>query len=124
MDNKERRRQNLIKLSNDYDTQTEFATVLGISRSFLSQIMSPTDPRNIGDRLARKLETALGLNRFWLDETHEEPSAMPTNISIAKIREISESVDSTLESLGIELSESEREKLYRTFVDLYQLTSK
>lgn len=51
-------------------SQAEFADMIGISASYLSQLVTPgrAKVRPIGNRTARKIESALDLDEGWLDQ--------------------------------------------------------
>lgn len=70
MNSKEIRRKNLRALVNKADSGAAFAKQADIAPSLLSQILSQNPTRNIGDRLARKIEEKLSLPPGWLDSMH------------------------------------------------------
>lgn len=52
----------------------EFAQAIDVANSTLSALKGEgKSVRNIGDRLARQIESRLGLASGWLDEDHGEP---------------------------------------------------
>ncbi len=57
-------------------TKAQFAELIETSPAALSQLLGPNPHRNIGDKMARKIETALDLPFGWMDVLHasEEPS--------------------------------------------------
>lgn len=61
----ENRRANLIKLIENYGTIEQFAEMADQSAGYLSQIKNGT--RNMGTRIARKIEQAMGLADGWMD---------------------------------------------------------
>jgi hypothetical protein len=74
MNSKEIRRKNLRALVERTDSGAAFAKQADIAPSLLSQILSQNPTRNIGDRLARKIEDKLGLASGWLDSIHGAPT--------------------------------------------------
>lgn len=80
--NNEIRLENLENLINEAGSQEKLADVSGVSRIYLNQIKKQRpDPttgktRNVGDAVARKLETGMGKPMGWLDQVHtlREPS--------------------------------------------------
>lgn len=76
MDIKEIRRNNLRHLQNqsirDGESKADFAERVGTSASTISQILGAKAVRNLGDELARKIESSLGLSHGWLDQQHPE----------------------------------------------------
>lgn len=80
MDIKDIRRRNLLALINDYlfchpkRGKAHFAEEIGIPPSQLSQLSSEKGTRNIGDLLARRIETNLGLLRGWMDQPQWDAS--------------------------------------------------
>ncbi len=65
------RRENLRKLIQQAPSQAEFADSCGTAASVISLIVSPNPKRNLGDRLARKIEAARDLPHGWLDVQHQ-----------------------------------------------------
>lgn len=68
METKEIRRSNMVGLLTEYHTLEELAAKVGTSARTLSQIKNRT--RNMGPRLARKFDTALGKHPGWIDALH------------------------------------------------------
>ncbi|EPS5379636.1 LexA family transcriptional regulator [Escherichia albertii] len=76
MENKDIRKSNLAFLLDEHkkiagNTNASFADKLGVSPSQLTQVSGEKSTRNIGDKLARKFEAALGLPNGWLDLVHD-----------------------------------------------------
>lgn len=67
-DLRKRRIANLQTLVDQCDTPAAFARVYGCSPSFVSQVLSGA--RNIGEKLARDLESKMGVPPGWLDIRH------------------------------------------------------
>lgn len=78
METKDFRRNNLRTLMDAYiregKTKAQFADAIGLPASQLSQLISPNASRNVGDIIARRVETNLGLLRGWLDVPHSDIS--------------------------------------------------
>jgi SOS-response transcriptional repressor LexA len=86
MENKSVRKTNLNNLlkrhlENDGNTKAGFAELLGISASQFSQLLGENSVRNIGDKMARKIEVALKLPNAWLDSIHEDQPQVDANVS-------------------------------------------
>lgn len=87
MNIKDIRRRNLLALINDYlfrnpkRGKSHFAEEIGIPPSQLSQLSSESRARNIGDLLARRIETNLGLQPGWMDQPQWDPNTQFTKIS-------------------------------------------
>lgn len=86
MENKSVRKTNLNNLlkrhlENDGNTKAGFAELLGISASQFSQLLGENSVRNIGDKMARKIEVALKLPNAWLDSIHEDQPHVDSNVS-------------------------------------------
>ncbi len=60
------RRLNLNVLLDGFDSQQDFAKAIGTTESYLSQMKRGTS-RNIGDRIARKIEAQLQKPKGWMD---------------------------------------------------------
>lgn len=67
MDTNTIRRNNLRILAARYKTQADFAAACGTAPSVISLIVSPNPKRNLGAKLARQIEVAVGLELGWLD---------------------------------------------------------
>jgi len=86
MENKSVRKTNLNNLlkrhlEKDGNTKAGFAELLGISASQFSQLLGENSVRNIGDKMARKIEVALKLPNAWLDSIHEDEPRVDANVS-------------------------------------------
>lgn len=83
MDIKDIRRTNLRYQQNQAlikgQSKEQFAITCGTSASTLSQILGNKAVRNLGDDLARKIETNLNLPRGWLDLVHPEEQSVGNN---------------------------------------------
>ena len=75
-DTTETRRTNLLKLAAGSRNKSEFARLAGLAPSQLRQIVNVDATgaavRDCGEKLARKIEGALGLGSGWLDTEHLE----------------------------------------------------
>ncbi len=92
MDIKEIRRTNLNALLQKYlatgKQKKDFAEICGIAAAQLSQLLGEKSVRNIGDAIARRVETSLGYSRGWMDVVHDELSAeMPERGKIQRKQE-------------------------------------
>lgn len=77
MDIYEIRKQNLILLMSGFESQKDFAAVVETAPAYLSQITSDKPqssgkPANVGNPLARKIESKLKLEHGWMDTLHLE----------------------------------------------------
>lgn len=70
------RRENLRKLVQLATSQADFAESCGTAPSVISLIVSPNPKRNLGDKLARKIEAARELPHGWLDVSHPDQGAI------------------------------------------------
>ena len=80
MDTNSIRRENLRALAATHKSQADFAAACGTAASVISLIISPNPKRNLGHRLARKIEQAQGLPLGWLDSEHSTPANSPIEI--------------------------------------------
>lgn len=83
METKEIRRNNLRDLADAHVrkgvSKADFANLIGLPASQLSQLISRSGTKNIGDTIARRVEVALSLPRGWLDVPHlDQPLIFPT----------------------------------------------
>ncbi|XYQ53281.1 helix-turn-helix domain-containing protein [Pectobacterium carotovorum] len=95
MESKDIRKQNLEALLADYVqsgklTKAAFAERCGITPSVLSQIIGVSPNRNIGDRMARKIEESLGVSKGWMDSIHDDisPGLLPQPASAQRVSQI------------------------------------
>ena len=76
MENKDIRKNNLENLLDEHKekgmTKASFADLCGISPAMLSQMIGANPNRNVGDKMARKIESALGLKIGWLDAIQQK----------------------------------------------------
>lgn len=85
MENKDIRKANLEQmlkkhLASSGNTKASFADLLGISASQFSQLLGEKSVRNVGDKMARKIEASLGLANGWLDSLHS-PATIDANVA-------------------------------------------
>lgn len=86
MENKEIRKHNLEYLIDKYQrekglTKAQFSELCGTSPSALSQLLGDKAVRNIGDKLARKIEAGLELPSGWMDAIQESRKPFDSNVS-------------------------------------------
>lgn len=81
-----RRLANVRTLAMRYDTQTDCAVALGMTKSGLSQLIGPTPIRGITERMARKFETRLRLAPGTLDQDPKSLTGIPDTPSYAAAR--------------------------------------
>jgi len=78
------RRQNLEKLVSDHGTLEAVAQLAGSSSVYLSQVRNRTldteteRPREMGGRMARRIEAGVGKPAGWMDTPHPELEAVGT----------------------------------------------
>jgi SOS-response transcriptional repressor LexA len=80
MENKQIRLINLRRLLKEAKSAASLAIAANTSPAYLSQILSNKTKGRIGDKLARKLEEALGKPRGWLDVLHENANAIHASV--------------------------------------------
>lgn len=66
------RRKNLDYLIRQEKNASTFATKIDMSQSQLSQLRSASNPKQIGNSIARSIEEKLGFVKGWMDQLHEE----------------------------------------------------
>lgn len=79
MENKEIRKANFASLLEEHTaggqlTKSEFALKCGLAPAQVGQLLGEKSFRNIGDKIARKIESSLGLPNGWMDSIHTHPS--------------------------------------------------
>jgi phage repressor protein C with HTH and peptisase S24 domain len=74
MDIAQIRRDNARDLSNKCHGISAFAEKLGKSQSQISSMIGTNPTKNIGNKIAREIETAFGLPHGWMDVCHEPSS--------------------------------------------------
>lgn len=69
-----KRRENLKRLLADYNTQRDFGNAVGLAVTQVSNIV--TGVREMGEEIARRIESALGKPPGWLDrvDLDQEPT--------------------------------------------------
>jgi phage repressor protein C with HTH and peptisase S24 domain len=80
MTREETRRENARKLAAGCETKAEFARLVQMEPSQVSQIIGPKPSKNIGNSIARRIEKAFNLPESWLDVGHPElvvPGELP-----------------------------------------------
>jgi hypothetical protein len=79
---REIRRANLCRLLESWPTQKVFAEANGLAAGHVSQMVNGT--REVGENVARRIESSRGLPTGWMDTPHDEPSS-PTARLVGKI---------------------------------------
>lgn len=74
MNIKEIREKNMLVLAAEAGSIKELAKRAGTAENYLYQVRSNTNKRRMGDRVARKLEQAMGKHYGWIDTNHETDS--------------------------------------------------
>lgn len=64
------RRNNLIKLANQFSSTADAAKFLDKTQSYLHQILEPSYKKSIGSNLAREIEKKFNKPSGWLDHEH------------------------------------------------------
>jgi transcriptional regulator with XRE-family HTH domain len=72
---KEIRRYHFQRLLEGFSTQQQFAEVIGVAQGQISLVVS--GHRQIGDRVARRIETNMGLPNGYLDHTEQTGTVDP-----------------------------------------------
>lgn len=88
MDVTEIRRENLRAVANKLGGNARLAEKLGQSSSFIGQLIGKTPKANIGNTLARKIETQIDKPHGWLDQPHTlsalDPDAFIRAVKLAE----------------------------------------
>lgn len=82
------RRNNLILLAERYTNYTELKSILGISASYLSELVSKDLKKKISDSTARNIEVSTELPHGWMDNEHSPIKAEDKNIPVYTIDQI------------------------------------
>jgi phage repressor protein C with HTH and peptisase S24 domain len=70
MTREETRRENARKLADRCNSKAEFARMVQMEPSQVSQLIGPKPSKNIGNSIARRIEQAFQLPESWLDVEH------------------------------------------------------
>jgi hypothetical protein len=106
-----KRMANLRALAARYDQQADLAAALGITPSYLSQLIGPRPSRGISERTARTFERKLSLVYGILDGDPPEAPSLNTTSGDA-LDSVMLQVDNALRAGGLRLSEDK----YRALV--------
>lgn len=74
---KEIRRANLETLIKASESGSALAEKVGTNAAYISQLRSKNNKRGIGDKLARRLEEAMGKPSGWMDHQHSRDNKVP-----------------------------------------------
>jgi hypothetical protein len=70
------RQKNLQLLARQYEHVTQFSKQAGVGNSQIDQMLKNREPiRNLGEKLARRIEANMGLPPGWMDSPHEDIGA-------------------------------------------------
>jgi hypothetical protein len=82
------RKENLLTLIAETGKKSKLADLADTNAAYISQLLSknPKKIRNIGDDLARKLESACGKTRGWMDTDHDKFIREPNKFEYGNIK--------------------------------------
>ncbi len=83
------RRDNLMLLGERYTSYTELKSVLGISSSYLSELVSKDLKKKISDNTARKIELFAELQHGWMDNDHTNKKESIKKIPVFSMDQVS-----------------------------------
>jgi transcriptional regulator with XRE-family HTH domain len=78
---------NLRKLIAEYGSQAKLADAVGCTPSVISQLM--TGHREVGEKLARKIESGAGRPPLWLDKPQEDSASDDTKVDNLSVDDLS-----------------------------------
>lgn len=82
----DKRRENLRRLIGQWGGPTSLSKKLGHANgSFIAQIAGPNPRREISERTARSIESALGLAIGWLDQDHPGGQHQLNDAALAEV---------------------------------------
>lgn len=128
MDNKQIRRINMRILVREAARNglslNKYCEELGVNPSYVSQFIGPKGKRDMGDDIARRIETALGQERGWLDILQlEEAHLMKCGLIYDKLLELPGSkLDSLIDILDIYEANEREGSLGRIRMDAAAIT--
>lgn len=109
------RRKRAKLLARQVDGPSGFADIVGISTSYVSQIIGPHPRREIGERLARKIERAFNKPVGWLDGmSEEEDTQQKIHVDIEKLARLIHTATTMLNHHGAEIQEHKLAKILAT----------
>lgn len=116
------RRENLRALMKTWGGPTSMAKKLGHANgSYLAQIAGPHPRRDISEKVAREIESNLGLALGYLDQTHQRSGG---KIQDAAIADCVRAVGAALRDAGLKADPDRYAMLVQLAHDRVQLTGK
>lgn len=91
METKEIRLINLLNLAKRYGQDVEFCKRIDMNPSYLPQLKART--KSIGDKVARKVEEKLNLERGYMDVVHD-PKLLPDTLPAADVMSVAYTIES------------------------------
>jgi hypothetical protein len=98
------RRDNLILLAERYTNYTELKSILGISSSYLSELVSKNLKKKISDNTARMIEEAAELPHGWMDNDHTTKEENIKRIPVYNIDQVSKKEPVPYKHIAISIS--------------------
>ena len=90
----EQRRDNVRRLISTWGGPTSLARKLGHSNgSYLAQLAGPSPSREVSEKVAREMETKLGLPLGWLDQEHGDVKPLDEETLNACVRAVAAALD-------------------------------
>lgn len=97
----EQRRENLRELMRTWGGPSSLAKKLGHSNgSYLAQLAGPHPSREVSERVAREMESKLGLPTNWLDAEH---NGNPRQLDDSVLSDCVRAVAAALRDVGVAL---------------------
>ena len=97
------RRENLRSLIKQWGGPSALASKMGhVNPSFLVQMAGPNPTRNVSERTARAVETALDLGPGWLDQSHS--ATVPQQVDGASISGAIQRVQQAADETSVKLN--------------------
>ena len=95
MTREELRRENARKLASGKGGKADFARIVSMEPSQVSQLIGPNPSKNIGNSIARRIERAYELPEGWLDAEHPDTPMRADEEDVIAVAPTSHSRDST-----------------------------
>jgi hypothetical protein len=93
------RRENLRAMVKSWGGPTSLAKKLGHANgSYLAQLVGPNPRRDVSEKVAREIESKLGLTLGWMDQEHER---QPGKLNDQALTEVVRAVATVLRDAGL-----------------------
>jgi len=122
---REIRRENLQRLANEFGSQIALAEASETSPAYINHLLNKrkdgTYVKELGHKLARKIEDKLDLSHGWLDTNHIKTEEKQEEIGIEKLERDIDPLSMIISNMSKKMSETNKLKIIEIMKEKIEL---